>query len=131
MNQKSLLLSFLLFLSGLSALAPAPVLAGPSLTRIDFRLEKISCGRCIISVRDALRKTPGVAKCEIALRKPYGAVLIVSSPTVTEAKIKEIVDKAEPGTHPIVLDLVKEPVKTIPVVLMPKYNGLSKGAETK
>lgn len=118
-------------LAGLFPLLPTPAGASPALTRIDFRLEKISCGRCIISVRDALRKTPGVAKCEIALRKPYGAVLIVNSPAITDAKIKEIVANAEPGTKPIVLDLVKEPVKTIPVVLMPKYNGLSKGAETK
>lgn len=96
------------------------------LLRYDFRLEHISCARCILNVRQALRKTAGVQKCEIALRKPYGAVLIVDGAKVNEALIKKVVDSADPGTHPQAVDFLSEPVKTVPAVLLPKHNGLKK-----
>lgn len=44
--------------------------------RFDFRLEGVSCGRCIVNIRKALRLTKGVSRCELALRKPYGGVVI-------------------------------------------------------
>ena len=95
------------------------------LTRYDFRLEQISCAKCLLNIRQALRKTAGVVKCEVALRKPYGAVIIADA-KANEAKIKDVVASADPGTHPRAVDFIAEPVKEVPVVLLPKHNGLKK-----
>lgn len=95
------------------------------LTRYDFRLEQISCAKCLLNIRQALRKTDGVVKCEVALRKPYGAVIIADT-KANEAKIKDVVASADPGTHPRAVDFIAEPVKEVPVVLLPKHNGLKK-----
>lgn len=118
-------LALLLALAGLQ-LSSGAYAQAQELLRYDFRLDHISCARCILNVRQALRKTAGVQKCEIALRKPYGAVLIVDGSKVNEAVIKKVVDSADPGTHPQAVDFLREPVKTVPAVLLPKHNGLKK-----
>jgi len=95
------------------------------LKRLDFRLEKVSCARCILNVRQALRKADGVTKCEIALRKPYGAVVIFDPAKLNQAKIVKLVETADPGTHPQALDFIEENLSQMPPVLMPKHNAFS------
>lgn len=96
------------------------------LKRLDFRLEKVSCARCILNVRQALRKADGVTKCEIALRKPYGAVVIFDPAKINQAKIVKVVETADPGTHPEALNFIEENVSQTPPVLMPKHNPFSR-----
>lgn len=124
-----LAISSLLSVSGWAELAAAKEVSKEvskgGLTRYDFRLEQISCAKCLLNIRQALRKTDGVVKCEVALRKPYGAVIIADT-KANEAKIKDVVASADPGTHPRAVDFIAEPVKEVPVVLLPKHNGLKK-----
>ncbi len=120
-----LAISSLLSASGWAELAAAKEASKGVLTRYDFRLEQISCAKCLLNIRQALRKTDGVVKCEVALRKPYGAVIIADA-KANEAKIKDVVASADPGTHPRAVDFIAEPVKEVPVVLLPKHNGLKK-----
>ncbi|MBX9939010.1 MAG: hypothetical protein K2Y32_07130 [Candidatus Obscuribacterales bacterium] len=120
-----LAISSILSVSGAWA-GPSPKEAAKGgLTRYDFRLEQISCAKCLLNIRQALRKADGIIKCEVALRKPYGAVIIADA-KANEAKIKDIVAGADPGTHPKAVDFIAEPVKEVPVVLLPKHNGLKK-----
>lgn len=120
-----LAISSLLSVSGWADMAAAKEASKEVLTRYDFRLEQISCAKCLLNIRQALRKTAGVVKCEVALRKPYGAVIIADA-KANEAKIKDVVASADPGTHPRAVDFIAEPVKEVPVVLLPKHNGLKK-----
>lgn len=123
-GMKKLLLALLTFFSlcfSCTAGNTAPVLR-----RLDFRLEQISCARCILNIRQALRALPGVSKCAIALRKPYGAVVIYDPAKLDQARIIKCVETADPGTHPQARDLVEENLKEMPLVLMPKYNELKK-----
>lgn len=96
------------------------------LHRFDFRLEGVSCGRCIVNIRKALRLSKGVSRCEVALRKPYGGVVIYD-PTQTDVKkLTQITITADPKTTVAVKDPVDESVQNVPVVLIPKYTSLQK-----
>jgi hypothetical protein len=99
--------------------------------RFDFRLEGVSCARCIINIRKALRLTKGVSRCEVALRKPYGGVVIYD-PTQTDVKkLTQITITADPKTTVTVKDPVDEPIQKVPVVLIPKYTSLQKDSGQK
>ncbi|CAN5414429.1 hypothetical protein BH11CYA1_BH11CYA1_44370 [soil metagenome] len=94
--------------------------------RFDFRLEGVSCARCILNIRTALRNTKGVSRCEVALRKPYGGVVIYN-PAVTDVpKLTKITITADPKTTVTVKDAIDEVIQNAPVVLIPKYTSLQK-----
>ena len=96
------------------------------LHRFDFRLEGVSCGRCIVNIRKALRLSKGVSRCEVALRKPYGGVVIYD-PTQTDVKkLTQITITADAKTTVTVKDPVDQSIQNVPVVLIPKYTSLQK-----
>lgn len=108
------------------SLSAAQAATAQALHRLDFRLESVSCARCILNIRKALRANSAIVKCEIALRKPYGGTAIYDSAKITPAKISEIIKAADPASHAHALDLIDEPVSAVPAVLMPKHNSLAK-----
>lgn len=99
-----------------------------NLRRFDFRLEGVSCGRCIVNIRTALRQTKGVARCEVALRKPFGGVVVYDSGLTNVEKLTKITITADPKTAVVVKDPVDETIEKVPVVLIPKYTSLQKSA---
>ena len=105
-----------------------PAHAG-GLRRLDFRLEGVSCARCILNVRSALRASKGVSRVEIALRKPYGGVLIFDSNLTNADKLVSVATTADKNTQVQVKDLLEAPVKAVPAVLIPKYTALQKAGE--
>lgn len=96
------------------------------LHRLDFHLQGVSCATCILAMRAALRATKGVNRAEIALRKPYGGVLIYDPGKTTIKELISVAEKADRNRKARVLDPVEEPVAAIPLVLVPKYNALQK-----
>ncbi|MBA4075637.1 MAG: hypothetical protein C0508_11400 [Cyanobacteria bacterium PR.023] len=94
--------------------------------RFDFRLEGVSCGRCIVNIRKALRLTKGVSRCEVALRKPYGGVVIYDPAQTDVKKLTQITITADPKTTVTVKDPVDESIQNVPTVLIPKYTSLQK-----
>lgn len=134
------LFSAILNLSSLSASLAAPASAKSitpnkasnsaakqqKLHRFDFRLEGVSCGRCIVNIRTALRQTKGVNRCEVALRKPYGGVVVYDSGLTDVQKLTKITITADPKTAVLVKDPVDEIIEKVPVVLIPKYTSLQK-----
>ena len=98
------------------------------LHRFDFRLEGVSCGRCIVNIRTALRKTKGVNRCEVALRKPYGGVVVYDAGLTDVQKLTKITITADPKTAVIVKDPIDESIEKVPVGLIPKYTSLQKTA---
>lgn len=99
-----------------------------NLRRFDFRLEGVSCGRCIVNIRTALRQTKGVTRCEVALRKPFGGVVVYDSGLTNVEKLTKITITADPKTAVVVKDPVDETIEKVPVVLIPKYTSLQKSA---
>lgn len=97
-----------------------------NLHRFDFRLEGVSCARCIVNIRTALRNTKGVSRCEVALRKPYGGVVIYNSVLTDVQKLTKITMTADPKTTVTVKDSIDEGIQNEPVVLIPKHNSLQK-----
>ena len=94
-----------LFLSiGLVGLLANPAMAAESLRRLDFKLEGVSCARCIINTRDALRGVKGVKRCEISLKKPYGGVVIYETGKTTVEALCKRAETADP----------KVPLKVMP-----------------
>jgi copper chaperone CopZ len=110
------------------ATAAKPVVAGAAkgLHRLDFQLTGVSCATCILKIRAALRATKGVNRVEIALRKPYGGVLLFEPAAVTPDKLVTVAEKADKNGQARVKDLVEEPISAVPAVLIPKYNALQK-----
>ena len=96
------------------------------LHRIDFRLEKASCATCIKKVRDALRVAPGVFACEIAFRKPYGAVVIFDPAKINFSKMQDLAKKADPKGKVELAEPLEEAASGVPTLLIPKYNNLKK-----
>ncbi len=89
--------------------------------QVDFILAHASCPSCILKVRAALRATPGVVKCEIALRKPYGGVFIYEPGKVNLSKLREVATQADPN-HVVDMTEVKETsVTDVPKLLVPFY----------
>ncbi|MFA6212903.1 MAG: heavy metal-associated domain-containing protein [Candidatus Obscuribacterales bacterium] len=101
------------------------------LHRFDFRLEGVSCGRCIVNIRAALRQTKGVKRCEVALRKPYGGVVVYDPALIDVQKLTKITMTADPKTTVAVKDSVDETIPNLPGVLIPKYTSLQKTATQK
>ncbi|MBP9094220.1 heavy-metal-associated domain-containing protein [bacterium] len=99
-----------------------------NLRRFDFRLEGVSCGRCIVNIRTALRQTKGVNRCEVALRKPFGGVVVYDSSLTNVEKLTKIIITADPKTAVIVQEPVDDTIEKVPVVLIPKYTSLRKPA---
>jgi copper chaperone CopZ len=110
------------------ATAAKPAAAGVArgIHRLDFQLSGVSCATCILKIRAALRATKGVNRVEIALRKPYGGVLLFEPGVITPDKLVVVAEKADKNGQARVKDLVEEPISSIPVVLIPKYNALQK-----
>jgi copper chaperone CopZ len=96
-----------------------PVTKG--LHRLDFVLTHASCPSCILKVRAALRATPGVVKCEIALRKPYGGAVIFSPAQVTLDRMRDVASKADPNKIVELSDVIEKPVDSVPELLVPTY----------
>jgi len=94
------------------------------LHRFDFRLEGASCATCLLKIRAALRQTKGVANCEMALRKPYGGVVIYRASDIDVKKISAIMVKADPRSTVVVKDQVDETIAKMPLLLIPKYTSL-------
>jgi len=112
-----------------SAINSAPASVTPKgLHRLDFRLDKASCASCILKVRKALRAAPGILKCEIALRKPYGAVVIYEPNKIKADKMQIIAREADPNKRVELVDQMDEPIKAIPTLLLPKHTTLRPGA---
>lgn len=104
----------------------ANAIAAQSLRRLDFRLESVSCARCILNIRKALRANSAIVKCEVALRKPYGGTAIYDTSKITREKIDEIIKKADPASKARAVDYIDEAITKVPAVLMPKHNSLAK-----
>ncbi len=128
-------------LSGLVIFAQAPVCAakpvstttnttstpaafGQKMRRLDFRLEGASCATCLLKIRSVLRATKGVSRCELALRKPYGGVVIYNAGQIDIKKITELAIKADPRSTVSVKDVLDEPIAKEPLMLIPKHNSL-------
>jgi len=109
---------------GATAAATTTAAATSTMRRLDFRLEKASCASCILKVRKALRGAAGILKCEIALRKPYGAVVIYEPNKIKADKMQVIAREADPNKRVEFADLIDEPIKTIPTLLLPKHTTL-------
>ncbi|MBS2005876.1 MAG: heavy-metal-associated domain-containing protein [Cyanobacteria bacterium SZAS TMP-1] len=107
--------------------AAKPAAAVKGLHRLDFRLEHATCPSCILKVRKALRATPGIEKCEIALRKPYGGVVIFDPAKVNAEKMQVVAREADPNKRVELADLLDQPITTIPALLLPKYTTLKPG----
>jgi len=130
----SSLLCALLVLNGASALAAGDNSVKPGISastkglhRLDFRLEKASCASCILKVRKALRAAPGILKCEIALRKPYGAVVIYEPNKIKADKMQNIAREADPNKRVEFAEQMDEPINAIPTLLLPKHTTLKPG----
>jgi copper chaperone CopZ len=101
--------------------------ARPSaLRRLDFHIDGVSCARCILNIRAALRKAPGVFKCEISLRAPYGAVVIYDGQKVKMQELIKVAQTADPKTQVQIKEPVEKALKEMPLVLFPVYNTLKK-----
>jgi hypothetical protein len=126
-NNFSLILCLIL-VAGLQSLLPARAaeVAAKGLHRVDFRLEKASCATCIRKVRTALRASIGVVACEIAFRKPYGAVVIFEPAKITVNKMKKVAMEADPNHHVELVDAVEKPINSVPTLLLPMYTTLKK-----
>jgi len=107
-----------------SVTATAPPADVSKMRRLDFRLEKASCASCILKVRKALRAAPGIVKCEIALRKPYGGVVIYEPSKIKADKMQAIAREADPNKRVEFADLIDEPLKAMPTYLLPKHTTL-------
>ncbi len=102
-------------------------LSAKGLHRVDFLLEKASCATCILKVRTAFRASIGVAASDIALRKPYGAVVIFDPSKINFEKLKEVARLADPNHRVELVDPVEKAVPGVPTLLYPLYSTLKKG----
>ncbi len=102
----------------------APTTVGQKMRRLDFRLEGASCATCLLKIRSVLRATKGVSRCELALRKPYGGVVIYNAAQIDIKKITELATKADPRSSVSVKDVLDEPIAKEPLMLIPKHNSL-------
>ncbi len=103
---------------------PAQAAAGQKLHRLDFRLEGASCASCLLKIRSTLRAAKGVSRCELALRKPYGGVVIYNAGQIDIKKITELAVKADPRSTVLVKGVLDEPIAKEPLMLIPKHNSL-------
>ncbi len=122
------LLSSMLIMPAFAAPGQAPSTAVTGLHRFDFRLEGASCARCIINVRNALRASKGVKRCEISLRKPFGGVVVYDPAATNSKSLTAIILKADPKTEVTVREGVDEAIAKLPLVLIPKYTSLDKAS---
>lgn len=97
-----------------------------ALRRLDFHIDGVSCARCILNIRAALRKAPGVFKCEISLRAPYGAVVIYDGRKNKLEELIKIAQTADPKTNVQIKEPVEKALKEMPLALFPLYNTLKK-----
>lgn len=115
-----------LFLSiGVLALLASPAIAADNLRRLDFKLKGVSCARCIINTRDALRGVSGVKRCEISLKKPYGGVVIYET---GKTSVQALCKKAETADPKVPLKVIGQKDKSIdkmPVAVFPLYTPLN------
>ncbi len=75
----------------------------------------------------AVRATAGVLACEIALRKPYGGVIIYEPDKVTIEKLKYLALQADPNRRVQLVDPIDQAVDKVPHLLIPKYTTLKPG----
>lgn len=115
-----------LFLSiGLVGLLANPAIAAESLRRLDFKLEGVSCARCIINTRDALRGVKGVKRCEISLKKPYGGVVIYETGKTTVEALCKRAETADPKVPLKVIGQKDKSIDAMPVAVFPLYTPLN------
>ncbi len=94
-----------------------------ALRRFDFRIVGKTCAVCLLGIQKRLRKTPGVAKVAVMIKKPYGGVAIYDSSKINK---DTLVNKIKEGEKEV---KIEEPadsqVDRIPPVLIPKYHNLN------
>jgi copper chaperone CopZ len=91
-----------------------------ALHRLDFRVEGKSCAICLYKIQERIKDLPGAVKSEVMVKKPYGAVIIYDSSQLTQDKIVTVAKKDEPEVR--LVGIKDEPIKKIPVVLIPLYS---------
>ncbi len=94
-----------------------------ALRRYDFRIVGKTCAVCLLGIQRRLRKTPGVAKVAIMLKKPYGAVVIYDSTKLNQAALDKKIKEGEKEVK--IEGAVDAAVERIPPVLIPKYHNLN------
>lgn len=94
-----------------------------ALRRLDFRIVGKTCAVCLLGIQKRLRKTPGVAKVAVMIKKPYGGVAIYDSSKVSKDALLNKIKEGEKEVK------IEEPVDTqvdkIPLVVIPKYHNLN------
>lgn len=84
--------------------------------RVDFEVKGKNCPPCIRRLVKKLRKTKGVIKTDISIKKPYSGVILLDKKLINFTKIEGKVKSEKMKT----VNAEKEDLKSVPALLIPK-----------
>lgn len=100
------------------------------LRRLDFRVTGSGCASCLGRIRKRMDKLKGVGEVAAAIKPPYGVAVIYDSTKTNKDEIIEAARKDE-KVDVVFKDFEDVAIEKQPLILIPKFNSLTKAAPTQ
>ncbi len=95
------------------------------LHRLDWRVEGSGCAACLGRVRKRIEKLKGIYEVAVAIKEPYGAVVIYDASKLNQDQILKAGLKDE-TIKVFFKDVTDLKITDPPMILIPKFNSLLK-----